>query len=151
MLKTRHIFNYTLQTGRDIFDDFKHLKEHAARAKMGLSNDYAFYLDVIYRTLDTIGLNVDNIDLQTILSDTAPSQPKKDANGVFSKDDFIAFSDPRLDTFKTQDERAVESIIESFIVSELLNNEMLLEAPFDIATRVVENAMKKKAKAMKGK
>lgn len=151
MIQTRHIFNYTLQTGRDIFDDFKHLNEHASRAKMGLPNEYAFYLDVIYKTLDKIGLNVDDIDLRTILADTVPPQQKDDTTGAFSKDEFVAFSDPRLDAFKAQDENAVESIIESFIVSKLLDNEMLLEAPFDIATRVVENAMKKKAKAMKGK
>ena len=47
MLKTREVFGYTLNTGRDLFDDLEQLDRHEALSTLGRKNNVGFYLSVI--------------------------------------------------------------------------------------------------------
>lgn len=65
--------------------------------------------------------------------------------------DFIPYNDTELNAIDTRDEQIVSKVIESFIITKHINADILLDAPFDMAVKYFNNAMKTKANAQKRK
>ena len=79
MLKTREVFGYTLNTGRDLFDDLEQLDRHEALSSLGRKNNVGFYLSVILEGLHSVGLDVDELDFEQITAKTyEPAEHEKE-------------------------------------------------------------------------
>lgn len=144
MLSTRQIFNYTLFTGNDLFDDLKNLEIHSTKRMLHKKNKYNKILAQVLNGLDVIGIDVDNVDLSEILAPTVKIDDSTDL-------DFIPYNDTELNAIDTRDEQIVSKVIESFIITKHINADILLDAPFDMAVKYFNNAMKTKANAQKRK
>lgn len=143
MLSTRQIFNYTLFTGNDLFDDLKNLEIHATKRMLHKQNKYNKILAQVLNGLDVIGIDVDNVDLSELLAPTVQD--------VSTDSDFIPYHDNELNAIDTRDEKIVSKVLESFIITKHINSDILLDAPFDMAVKYFNNAMKTKANAQKRK
>lgn len=142
MLSTRQIFNYTLFTGNDLFDDLKNLEIHSNKRMLHKKNKYNKILAQVLNGLDVIGIDVDNVDLSEILAPTVKIDDSTDS-------DFIPYNDTELNAIDTRDEQIVSKVLESFIITKHINSDILLDAPFDMAVKYFNNAMKTKANAQK--
>lgn len=142
MLSTRQIFNYTLFTGNDLFDDLKNLEIHSTKRMLHKKNKYNKILAQVLNGLDVIGIDVDNVDLSEILAPTVKIDDSTDS-------DFIPYNDTELNAIDTRDEQIVSKVLESFIITKHINSDILLDAPFDMAVKYFNNAMKTKANAQK--
>ena len=152
MLSTKLVFKYTFNTGHDIFDDFNELDRQQALRELGEENDYANHVFMILDRLDSIGVDIDTLELNDILKPTIefknevePTDPRKE--------DFIP------DTRVTLQERAIQKqpkgivkeAIKAMVASDHINDTILLEAPYDMAMFMFSEAMKAKSDAMKRK
>lgn len=144
MLTTRQVFNYTLRTGRDIFDDFEQLDCHHARMELGIENEYGLKLSLVLEGLDAIGLDVDTLDLNSVLRPTVAPEDDDDR-------DFVV--DPELEKrtrARTRfPKKGVSKVLQSFIISEHISDDVLLDAPFDTATAAYNDAIKERNRQMK--
>lgn len=143
MLSTRQIFNYTLFTGNDLFDDLKNLEIHATKRMLHKKNKYNKILAQVLNGLDVIGIDVDNVDLSELLAPTVQDDS--------TDSDFIPYHDNELNAIDTRDEKIVSKVLESFIITKHINSDILLDAPFDMAVKCFNSAMKTKADAQKRK
>lgn len=146
MLTTREIFNYTLRTSRDIFDDFEQLDCHFARASLGRDNEVSEYMSVILESLDKAGVVFDEVTeewLNELLKPTVESIEDDDS-------DFIA--DPIAELHTRAMTRfpkcSVRETIKSFLLSNHLNDEVLLDAPYDVTLDIYNEAIKEHNKKM---
>ena len=152
MLSTKLVFKYTLHTGYDIFDDFNELDRQQALRELGEENDYANHVFMILDRLDSIGVDIDTLELNEILKPTIEFE-NDDENIDPRKKDFIP------DTHVTLQERAipkqpkgiVKEAIKAMVASDHINDTILLEAPYDMAMFIFSESMKAKSDAMKRK
>lgn len=152
MLSTKLVFKYTLHTGYDIFDDFNELDRQQALRELGEENEYANHVFMILDRLDSIGVDIDTLELNELLKPTIEFE-NDDENIDPRKKDFIP------DTHVTLQERAipkqpkgiVKEAIKAMVASDHINDTILLEAPYDMAMFMFSEAMKAKSDAMKRK
>lgn len=152
MLSTKLVFKYTLHTGHDIFDDFNELDRQQALRELGEENDYVNHVFMILDRLDSIGVDIDTLELNELLKPTIEFK-NDDENIDPRKKDFIP------DTHVTLQERAipkqpkgiVKEAIKAMVASDHINDTILLEAPYDMAMFMFSEAMKAKSDAMKRK
>lgn len=146
MLTTRQIFNYTLHTGRDIFDDFTELDRQEALAQLKQPNTVGLCISVILESLDKIGLT--DVDLQEVLQPTTEPEEPEDKN---ENKDFIP--NPENDLYNRAMYKApkklVSQTISAFMLTKQLNTNILLDAPYDIAVLEFNKAAKIKEDSMK--
>lgn len=149
MLSTREIFNYTLKTGRDIFDDFQELDRQQALAELGRPNEVGYIISEILSNLDLIG--VTDIDLTDVLKPTIDDEDESEGKDEEDKKNFIP--DPMNEIYnrtlyKTPKE-VVSKSISSFILSKNIDSSILLDAPYDIVIREYNRASKIREDAIK--
>lgn len=152
MLSTKLVFKYTLNTGHDIFDDFNELDRQQALRELGEENDYANHVFMILDRLESIGVDVDTLELNEILKPTIEVKNEVETTDP-RKEDFIP------DVHITLQERAipkqpkwiVKEAIKAMVASDHINDTILLEAPYDMAMLMFSEAMKAKSDAMKRK
>ena len=140
MLKTREVFGYTLNTGRDLFDDLEQLDRHEALSTLGRKNNVGFYISVILDGLYSVGMDVDELDFEQITAKTyEPAEHEKEQDG--KDDDFIPNIDPITRSRARFPKNTVKKTIKNFLISGYLNNELLLDSPFDIVVEVYNEAI----------
>lgn len=152
MLSTKLVFKYTLHTGYDIFDDFNELDRQQALRELGEENDYANQVFMILDRLDSIGVDIDTLELNELLKPTIEFKNEVETTDP-RKEDFIP------DTYVTLQERAIQKqpkgivkeAIKAMVASDHINDTILLEAPYDMAMFMFSEAMKAKSDAMKRK
>lgn len=152
MLSTKLVFKYTLHTGHDIFDDFNELDRQQALRELGEENDYANYVFMILDRLDSIGVDIDTLELNELLKPTIEFKNEVETTDP-RKEDFIP------DVHVTLHERAipkqqkgiVKEAIKAMVASDHINDTILLDAPYDMAMFMFSEAMKAKSDAMKRK
>lgn len=152
MLSTKLVFKYTLNTGHDIFDDFNELDRQQALRELGEENDYANHVFMILDRLDSIGVDIDTLELNDILKPTIEFKNEIETTDP-RKEDFIP------DVHVTLQERAipkqpkgiVKEAIKAMVASDHINDTILLDAPYDMAMFMFSEAMKAKSDAMKRK
>ena len=140
MLKTREVFGYTLNTGRDLFDDLEQLDRHEALSTLGRKNNVGFYISVILDGLYSVGMDVDELDFEQITAKTyGPAEHEKEQDG--KDDDFIPNIDPITRSRARFPKNTVKKTIKNFLITGYLNNELLLDSPFDIVVEVYNEAI----------
>lgn len=131
MLTLRQVMNYTLKTGRDIFDDFQTLDQNLALQELGQKNELGLITSQIMEGLDLIGLDPDGplLDLMT------PTViPEEDEDGP----DFIPdqLDELHARTRQRYPKKVVMTTIVNLTASEHINDQVLLDAPYDMAIDV---------------
>ena len=152
MLSTKLVFKYTLHTGHDIFDDFNELDRQQALRELGEENDYANHVFTILDRLESIGVDVDTLELNEILKPTIEVENEVETTDPRKKD-FIPDVHITLNerAIPKQPKRIVKEAIKAMVASDHINDYMLLEAPYDMAMMMFSEAMKAKSDAMKRK
>lgn len=141
MLTLRQVMNYTLRTGRDIFDDFQTLDQNLALQELGQKNELGLITSQIMEGLDSIGIDPDGplLDLMT------PTViPEEDEDGP----DFIpdATDELRARTRQRYPKKVVMTTIVNLTASEHINDQVLLDAPYDMAIDVYNKTAKQQQK-----
>lgn len=141
MLTLRQVMNYTLKTGRDIFDDFQELDRALAQQELGQKNELGLITSQIMEGLDLIGLDPDGplLDLMT-----PTVTPEEDDDGP----DFIP--DPTDELHARTRQRYARHVVMQTIInltaSEHINDQVLLDAPYDMAIEVYNRVAKQQQK-----
>lgn len=146
MLKLKDVFNYTLQTGRDLFDDIEQLDRHTARYILGKENKVGYWSGVVSDGLFQIGIDVDVVGLDTILENTVTKEEVVDHEFIPLDDEYQKLL--MRDRARFAKENVRKTII-SFINSGHFNDELLLNAPYDIAIEVYNSAIKEHNEQLK--
>lgn len=150
MLKTREVFGYTLNTGRDLFDDLEQLDRHEALSTLGRKNNVGFYLSVILDGLYSVGVDVDELDFEQITAKTyEPAEHEKEQDG--KDDDFVPLIDPITRSRARFPKHTVKKTIKHFLISGYLNNDILLDSPFDIVVELYNEAVNEQNKRQRQK
>jgi len=141
MLTLRQVMNYTLKTGRDIFDDFQTLDQNLALQELGQKNGLGLITSQIMEGLDLIGLDPDGplLDLMT------PTViPEEDDDGP----DFIPdqLDELHARTRQRYPKKVVMTTIVNLTASEHINDEVLLNAPYDMAIDVYNKVAQQQQK-----
>ena len=142
MLKTRQIVNYTLQTGRDIFDDMEQLDRHAALHELGKKNEYGRYLSEIIDGLYVAGVDLEEVDFLDILK---PTNDKQDEDA----EDFVPDIDPITRSRARFKKESVIKTVKNWMLSDVLRTDILLDAPFDVVVELYNEAVKERNKQQK--
>lgn len=141
MLTLRQVMNYTLKTGRDIFDDFQTLDQNLALQELGQKNDLGLITSQIMEGLDLIGLDPDGplLDLMT-----PTVTPEEDEDGP----DFIPdqLDELHARTRKRYPKKVVMTTIINLTASEHINDQVLLDAPYDMAIDVYNKVAQQQQK-----
>lgn len=141
MLTLRQVMNYTLRTGRDIFDDFQTLDQNLALQELGQKNELGLITSQIMEGLDLIGLDPDGplLDLMT-----PTMAPEEDEDGP----DFIPdqLDELHARTRKRYPKKVVMTTIVNLTASEHINDQVLLDAPYDMAIDVYNRVAKQQQK-----
>lgn len=141
MLTLRQVMNYTLRTGRDIFDDFQTLDQNLALQELGQKNELGLITSQIMEGLDLIGLDPDGplLDLMT-----PTMTPEEDEDGP----DFIPdqLDELHARTRKRYPKKVVMTTIVNLTASEHINDQVLLDAPYDMAIDVYNRVAKQQQK-----
>lgn len=141
MLTLRQVMDYTLKTGRDIFDDFQTLDQNLALQELGQKNELGLITSQIMEGLDLIGLDPDGplLDLMT-----PTVTPEEDDDGP----DFIPDPVDELHarTRKRYARHVVMQTIINLTASEHINDQVLLDAPYDMAIEVYNRVAKQQQK-----
>lgn len=141
MLTLRQVMNYTLRTGRDIFDDFQTLDQNLALQELGQKNELGLITSQIMEGLDLIGLDPDGplLDLMT-----PTMTPEEDEDGP----DFIPdqLDELHARTRKRYPKKVVMTTIINLTASEHINDEVLLDAPYDMAIDVYNKVAQQQQK-----
>lgn len=141
MLTLRQVMNYTLKTGRDIFDDFQILDQALAQQELGQKNELGLITSQIMEGLDLIGLDPDGplLDLMT-----PTITPEEDDDGP----DFIpdALDELHARTRQRYARRVVMQTIINLTASEHINDQVLLDAPYDMAIDIYNKVAKQQQK-----
>lgn len=145
LMKTRDVFRYAMQ-GRDIMDDFENLDIHSKREMVGLDNLATDIYSDILMTLDAIGFNADDIDLQTLLTPTLEI-PRDESQDVNKKDSermgFLPLNIPPMVQKESTQEALVNMTMSGYL------NDILLDAPYDMAILAFNSMAKKQKEQMK--
>lgn len=131
MLTLRQVMNYTLKTGRDIFDDFQTLDQALAQQELGQKNQLGLISSQIMEGLDSIGIDPDGplLDLMT-----PTVTPEENEDGP----DFIpdAVDELHARTRQRYPKKVVMTTIINLTASEHIGDQVLLDAPYDMAIEV---------------
>lgn len=149
MITTRHAINYYLKTGRDVFDDYAELDKQQARLELGEDNSVALALSNVLEGLDAAGLDVDNLDLESLMMPTVELSEDSDDD----EKDFIP--DPQNELFNRAmghaKKGAVSKTITALILSKNIMADILLDAPYDMAVIALNEAAKEQERQMNRK
>lgn len=141
MLTLRQVMNYTLKTGRDIFDDFQTLDQNLALQELGRKNELGLVTSQIMEGLDSIGIDPDGplLDLMT-----PTVTPEEDEDGP----DFIPdqLDELHARTRKRYPKKVVMTTIINLTASNHINDEVLLNAPYDMAIDVYNKVAQQQQK-----
>lgn len=141
MLTLRQVMNYTLRTGRDIFDDFAVLDQNLALQELGQKNQLGLITSQIMEGLDLIGVDPDSplLDLMT-----PTVELEEDDDGP----DFIPDATDELHarTRHRYPRRVVMQTIINLTASEHIGDQVLLDAPYDMAIDVYNQVAKQQNK-----
>ena len=148
MITTRHAINYYLKTGRDVFDDYAELDKQQAKLELGEDNSVALALSNVLEGLDAAGLDVDNLDLESLMMPTVELSEDSDDS---DEKDFIP--DPQNELFNRAighaKKGAVSKTITALILSKNIMADILLDAPYDMAVSTLNEAAKEQERQMK--
>lgn len=146
MITTRHAINYYLKTGRDVFDDYAELDKQQARLELGEDNSVALALSNVLEGLDAAGMDVDNLDLESLMMPTVELSEDSDDD----EKDFIP--DPQNELFNRAmghaKKGAVSKTITALILSKNIMADILLDAPYDMAVSVLNEAAKEQERQL---
>lgn len=147
MISTRDVFNYAMQ-GRDIMDDFENLDIHSKRDVLGLDNHVTDIYSDILMTLDVIGFDAENVDLTTLLEPTLKivnnDQTDDDEEKKESElEGFIPIQIPPMVQKETTQLSFVNMTLSGYL------NDILLDAPYDMAILAFNLMAKKQKEQMK--
>lgn len=149
MITTRHAIKYYLKTGRDVFDDYAELDKQQAKLELGEDNSVALALSNVLEGLDAAGLDVDNLDLESLMMPTTEFSEDSDDD----EKDFIP--DPQNELFNRAmghaKKGAVSKTITALILSKNIMADILLDAPYDMAVSVLNEAAKEQERQMNRK
>lgn len=138
MITTRHAIKYYLKTGRDVFDDYAELDKQQAKLELGEDNSVALALSNVLEGLDAAGLDVDNLDLESLMMPTVELSEDSDDD----EKDFIP--DPQNELFNRAmghaKKGAVSKTITALILSKNIMADILLDAPYDMAVIALNDA-----------
>lgn len=141
MLTLRQVMNYTLRTGRDIFDDFAILDQNLALQELGKPNQLGLVMSQIMEGLDLIGIDPDGplLDLMT-----PTGGPEEDDDGP----DFIPdkLDELHARTRQRYQKKVVMTTIINLTASEHINDQVLLDSPYDMAIDVYNKVAKQQQK-----
>nr|DAK38617.1 MAG TPA: hypothetical protein [Caudoviricetes sp.] len=141
MLTLRQVINYTLKTGRDIFDDFQELDRALAQQELGQKNQLGLISSQIMEGLDLIGIDPDGplLDLMT-----PTLEPEEDEDGP----DFVPDPVDELHarTRQRYPKKVVMTTIVNLTASEHIGDQVLLDAPYDMAIDVYNQVAKQQNK-----
>ena len=147
MITTRHAIKYYLKTGRDVFDDYAELDKQQARLQLGEDNSVALALSNVLEGLDAAGLDVDNLDLESLMMPTIELSEDSDDD----EKDFIP--DPNNELYNRAmghaRKGAVSKTITAWILSKNIMADILLDAPYDMAISAMNEAAKEQERQMK--
>ena len=148
MITTRHAIKYYLKTGRDVFDDYAELDRQQARLQLGEDNSVALALSNVLEGLDAAGLDVDNLDLESLMMPTVELSEDSDDD---EEKDFIP--DPNNELYNRAmghaRKGAVSKTITALILSKNIMADILLDAPYDMAISAMNEAAKEQERQMK--
>jgi len=141
MLTLRQVMNYTLKTGRDIFDDFQTLDQNLALQELGQKNELGLITSQIMEGLDLIGLDPD-APLLDLMTPTVT--PEEDEDGP----DFIPdqLDELHARTRQRYPKKVVMTTIINLTASEHINDQVLLDAPYDMAIEIYNRVAKQQQK-----
>lgn len=146
MITTRHAIKYYLKTGRDVFDDYAELDKQQAKLELGEDNSVALALSNVLEGLDAAGLDVDNLDLESLMMPTVELSEDSDDD----EKDFIP--DPQNELFNRAmghaKKGAVSKTITALILSKNIMADILLDAPYDMAVSVLNEAAKEQERQL---
>lgn len=146
MITTRHAIKYYLKTGRDVFDDYAELDKQQAKLELGEDNSVALALSNVLEGLDAAGLDVDNLDLESLMMPTVELSEDSDDD----ERDFIP--DPQNELFNRAmghaKKGAVSKTITALILSKNIMADILLDAPYDMAVSVLNEAAKEQERQL---
>ena len=146
MITTRHAINYYLKTGRDVFDDYAELDKQQAKLELGEDNSVALALSNVLEGLDAAGLDVDNLDLESLMMPTVELSEDSDDD----EKDFIP--DPQNELFNRAmghtKKGAVSKTITALILSKNIMADILLDAPYDMAVSVLNEVAKEQERQL---
>lgn len=146
MITTRHAIKYYLKTGRDVFDDYAELDKQQAKLELGEDNSVALALSNVLEGLDAAGLDVDNLDLESLMMPTVELSEDSDDD----EKDFIP--DPQNELFNRamghSKKGAVSKTITALILSKNIMADILLDAPYDMAVSVLNEAAKEQERQL---
>ena len=149
MITTRHAIKYYLKTGRDVFDDYAELDKQQAKLELGEDNSVALALSNILEGLDAAGLDVDNLDLESLMMPTVELSEDSDDD----EKDFIP--DPQNELFNRAmghaKKGAVSKTITALILSKNIMADILLDAPYDMAVIALNDAATEQERQMNRK
>lgn len=149
MITTRHAIKYYLKTGRDVFDDYAELDKQQARLELGEDNSVALALSNVLEGLDAAGMDVDNLDLESLMMPTVELSEDSDDD----EKDFIP--DPENDLYNRAmghaKKGAVSKTITALILSKNIMAEILLDAPYDMAISAMNDAAKEQERQLNRK
>lgn len=141
MLTLRQVMDYTLRTGRDIFDDFQELDRALAQQELGQKNQLGLVTSQIMEGLDMIGIDPDGplLDLMT-----PTVTPEEDEDGP----DFIpdAVDELHARTRQRYPKKVVMQTIVNLTASEHINDQVLLDSPYDMAIDIYNKVAKQQQK-----
>lgn len=147
MITTRHAIKYYLKTGRDVFDDYAELDKQQAKLELGEDNSVALALSNVLEGLDAAGLDVDNLDLESLMMPTVELSEDSDDD----EKDFIP--DPQNELFNRAmghaKKGAVSKTITALILSKNIMADILLDAPYDMAVIALNDAATEQERQMK--
>lgn len=146
MITTRHAIKYYLKTGRDVFDDYAELDKQQARLELGEDNTVALALSNVLEGLDAAGMDVDNLDLESLMMPTVELSEDSDDD----EKDFIP--DPENDLYNRAmghaKRGAVSKTITALILSKNIMSDILLDAPYDMAVSALNEAAKEQERQL---
>lgn len=146
MITTRHAIKYYLKTGRDVFDDYAELDKQQAKLELGEDNSVALALSNVLEGLDAAELDVDNLDLESLMMPTVELSEDSDDD----EKDFIP--DPQNELFNRAmghaKKGAVSKTITALILSKNIMADILLDAPYDMAVSVLNEAAKEQERQL---
>lgn len=146
MITTRHAINYYLKTGRDVFDDYAELDKQQARLELGEDNSVALALSNVLEGLDAAGMDVDNLDLESLMMPTVELSEDSDDD----EKDFIP--DPNNELYNRAmghaRKGAVSKTITALILSKNIMADILLDAPYDMAISAMNEAAKEQERQL---
>ena len=146
MITTRHAIKYYLKTGRDVFDDYAELDKQQAKLELDEDNSVALALSNVLEGLDAAGLDVDNLDLESLMMPTVELSEDSDDD----EKDFIP--DPQNELFNRAmghaKKGAVSKTITALILSKNIIADIILDAPYDMAVSVLNEAAKEQERQL---